>query len=332
MQMISVKNNSGIPKYKQIVSSIEDGVISGAIKKGDRLPSINTIRQRFSLSRDTVLLAYNELKTRGIVQSIAGKGYYLKSEDISVQKKVFLLFDELNAFKEDLYNSFQKNLDNDYQVDIFFHHFNYDLFTKLIYDNIGLYNYYVIMPAELNNAAAVLEKLPLDKVYILDQTNDSLKQYPAIYQNFEKDIYNSLLAASSHFNKYNKLILLFPNDRQPMGMLTGFQKFRKHSQMANEVISDLDSKEPIIGELYIILDDRHLIMLLKKIKNLGLVLGKDVGVISYNDTLLKEVVADGITTISTNFSLMGQRMAKMILNNEFAQIENPNNLILRNSL
>ena len=59
---------------------------------------------------------------------------------------------------------------------------------------------------------------------------------------------------------------------------------------------------------------------------------KDIGIISYNDTLLKEIVEGGITTISTNFNLMGERLAEMILNNEFAQVENPNSLILRKSL
>jgi len=61
-------------------------------------------------------------------------------------------------------------------------------------------------------------------------------------------------------------------------------------------------------------------------------LAKDIGIISYNDTLLKEIVEGGITTISTNFNLMGERLAHMILNQEFAQIENPNRLIIRHSL
>ena len=95
------------------------------LKKGDKLPSINSIRNKFSLSRDTVLMAFNELKMRGIVESVSGKGYYIKSENINVKRKVFLLFDELNAFKEDLYNAFLEELNDNIQVDIFFHHFSF---------------------------------------------------------------------------------------------------------------------------------------------------------------------------------------------------------------
>lgn len=120
MTLVTVYDDIDTPKYKQIVQSVENAIVSKQLKKGDKLPSINKIRNEFGLSRDTVLMAFKELKTRGIVHSIAGKGYFLKSEDVAVAQKVFLLFDELNAFKEDLYNSFLKEMKDDVQVDIFF--------------------------------------------------------------------------------------------------------------------------------------------------------------------------------------------------------------------
>lgn len=332
MNLISVKEQLGVPKYKQIVKSIENGLTNGVLKKGDALPSVNQIRDQFSLSRDTVLMAFNELKTRGIVESVVGKGYYIKSEHINVTQKIFLLFDELNAFKEDLYTSFINELDDNIQVDIFFHHFNEEMFRKLIYDNMGSYNYYVIMPANLKNTEKVIEKLPSDKVYILDQTNDELSQYPAIYQNFEKDIFNSLMAAQELVDKYEKLVLLFPERKQPIGMLNGFQKYRKHTKFNYEVINSLNDRLLKKGEVYLLLDDQSLILLIKKMKDQQLVLGHDIGVISYNDTLLKEIVEGGITTISTDFNAMGKRLAEMILNKEYLKIENPNALIIRNSL
>jgi len=332
MTLISVKEHVGVPKYKQIVASVEDGLTSGAIKKGDKLPSINSIKDRFLLSRDTVLTAFNELKIRGIVESISGKGYYIKSENIAVKQKVFLLFDELNAFKEDIYNSFLHNLDDNIQVDIFFHHFSYDMFSKLIYDSIGNYNYYVIMPANLSRTEKIIDKLPKDKVYILDQIYDELLQYPSIHQNFEKDIFNSLNQALKFIKKYKKIVLLFPEKKQPIGMLSGFQKFRKSTKFPQEVINTLEGRALNKGEVYLILDDQSLIVLIKKIKELQLEIGKDIGIISYNDTLLKEIVEGGITTISTDFKQMGKRLAQMVLNNEHANIENPNALIVRNSL
>ncbi|WP_435313850.1 GntR family transcriptional regulator [Cellulophaga fucicola] len=332
MGIVSIKGNSGVPKYKQIIASVEEAIELGALKKGDKLPSINSIRDQHKLSRDTVLMAFNELKTRGIVQSIAGKGYYLISEDVNVVQKVFLLFDELNSFKEDLYNSFLEKLGDNVQVDIYFHHFNPAIFSKLIYDNIGDYKYYVLMPANLQNIKHVVEKLPKDKVYILDQTNEELAEYPAIYQNFKKNVFEGLQECSSSIKKYKKMVLLFSKEKQPQGILDGFNAFCKNNAIAQELVSSIQERTPVKGELYFILDDRSLIILIKKIQQQQLVLGKDIGVICYNDSLLKEVVEGGITAISTNFYTMGERLAEMIVANENKQIENPNRLIVRNSL
>jgi len=332
MSIVSIKDNSGKPKYKQIIASIEEAIVGGALKKGDKLPSLNSIKIKHKVSRDTVNTAFNELKNRGIIQSVAGKGFYVASEDVMVNQKIFLLFDELNSFKEDLYNSFLANLGDHIQVDIFFHHFNSSIFRKLIYDNIGDYSYFVIMPANLENTDQVIDKLPSDKVFILDQTHSELSNYPAIYQNFEKDMYSGLTDALKFIRNYQKIILLFDENKQPVGLSNGFTMFCKENEIENEIVDSLESRNPLAGEIYIIPDDRSLIKIIKKIKLEGLVLANEIGIISYNDTLLKEIVEGGITTISTDFNAMGKRLAEMILNNENLKIENPNRLIVRRSI
>lgn len=330
--MISIKHNIGTAKYRQIVNSIEDAIADGVLKKGDKIPSINEVKETHALSRDTVLMAFNELKNRGIIQSVVGKGYYVSSEDVSISQKIFLLFDELNSFKEDLYNSFLEHLNEHVQVDIFFHHFNKSIFNKLILDNIGAYNYYVIMPANLEDTNTVIKNLPSDRVYILDQIHEDLKSYAAIYQNFEAAIFENLSKLKAEINKYNKLILVFSEDKQPVGMLKGFQRFCDTNGFSNSVIGSVKGYDPQFGEVYIIPDDKSLLYVIKSMKKSNLSLSKDVGVISYNDTLLKEIVEGGITTISTDFNAMGKRLAEMILNNEQERIENPYHLIVRNSL
>jgi DNA-binding transcriptional regulator YhcF (GntR family) len=330
--MISIKKKIGIPKYKQIINSIEVAILSGALQKGDQLPSVNSVRDDHKLSRDTVLMAFNELKNRGIIKSVVGKGYYVSSENVNVTQKIFLLFDELNSFKEDLYNSFLENLGENIQVDIFFHHFNEKIFSKLIYDNSGDYNYYVIMPANLKNTNKDIQLLPKEKVYILDQLHDALTDYPAIYQNFEKDIFNNLNNAIGYIKHYKKIVLVFSEDKQPQGMLTGFKRFCETNSFSFDVIKTLVNRPLEKGELYIIPDDKSLLRIIKKMKSEGLTLKDDIGIISYNDTLLKEIVEGGITTISTDFNMMGKRLAEMILNKEQIKIENNNNLIIRNSL
>ncbi|EIA09762.1 GntR family transcriptional regulator [Flavobacterium frigoris] len=332
MKTISIKNNLGIPKYKQIILSIEKTIEDGKLKKDEKLPSINKVCLEFSLSRDTVLQAYEELKKRGIIYAILGKGYYIKSTEVSTKQRIFLLFEELNIFKEDIYNSFLENIGKEAQVDIFFHHFNIKVFKKLINDSNGNYTKYIIMPTNLVEAAAVIKTLPVNDVYILDQTNPDLKSYPAIYQNHLKDIYSGLLKGKTKLNKYEKLILIFPGFREPLGMKIGFENFCADHNFNYEIISDFKNRELKKGEVYIIPTDRDLVSVIEKSKLQNLKLGSDYGIISYNETPLKKIVENGITTISTNFEAMGKILAEMILKGTKDQIENKSALILRNSL
>ena len=126
--------------------------------------------------------------------------------------------------------------------------------------------------------------------------------------------------------------MLFSKEKQPQGIVRGFKLFCKTNCLNYEIIDTLEKRIPKKGETYIVLDDENLIRIIKKIKNAQFVLTKDIGIISFNDTILKEVVENGITTISTDFKLMGKRLAEMILTNEQLKIENPSKLILRNSL
>jgi DNA-binding LacI/PurR family transcriptional regulator len=83
---------------------------------------------------------------------------------------------------------------------------------------------------------------------------------------------------------------------------------------------------------YINLKEDDLVILLKKIKISNFVLGNDVGIISYNDTILKEVLADGITVISTDFHNLGAQAANLILEHKKLELANPFYVIQRKSL
>lgn len=332
MNIIHIDTSSNEPKYRQIVSCIENAIGSGALKKGDRLPSLNKIRDGFSLSRDTVLMAFKDLRSRGIIKSVVGKGYYVQNENIAVQKKVFLLFDELNAFKEDLYKSITTYLGESVQIDIFFHHFNPKVFKNHIEQNLGDYTYYVIMPANLPHVKKVISILPKDKVYILDQTSPDLAHYPSVYQNFEKNVYEGLKKIEPSLKNYDKIVLLFNKERQPVGILKGLQLFCTTYNKQYEVVEEFGDRVPVSKELFFVLDDLNLVQVIKKARDVSLVLGRDYGIISYNETVLKEIVEGGITTISADFYDMGKKLAEMILSNEFHQIENENRIIARNSI
>lgn len=72
-----MKNNES--KYKQVVNFVIDSIAEGKLQKGDWIPSINEFRENYHLSRDTVFAGLSELKSRGIIASTPGVGYYIAS-------------------------------------------------------------------------------------------------------------------------------------------------------------------------------------------------------------------------------------------------------------
>lgn len=332
MKLINIDNFKSLPKYRQIVASIETAISEKRLRRGDKLPSVNKLSLEFSLSRDTVLLAYDELKKRGIIYARLGKGYYVKSEEFATEQRVFLLFDEFNSFKEDLYNSFKETMGSSAQIDIFFHYFNIDVFKKLVNENNGDYNKYVIMPTTLKGAPDIIKTLPRNDVYILDQTNDELTDYPSIHQNFVHNMYNGLTKGTARLRKYSKLVLIFPDFKQPPGMREGFIQFCTENAFTYEIMPDFENHTITPGEAYVIPNDRHLVNVIEQARVQQLKIGKEVGIISYNDIPLKKVVGNGITTISTDFNAMGKLLAEMIVLQKKEQVENGGRLIQRGSL
>jgi len=60
--------------------------------------------------------------------------------------------------------------------------------------------------------------------------------------------------------------------------------------------------------------------------------GKDIGIISYNETPVKKIILKGISTVSTDFRKMGEMAANLLLENHKYHLEVPFNIIVRDSL
>lgn len=324
--------DSQVPKYRQIIQSVKWAIEKKIIKKGDKIPSLNQVCLSFNLSRDTVMLAYNDLKSHGIIASNKGKGYYVESTDIQLEEKVFLLFDELNSFKEDLYNSFIESLNSNASVNVFFHHFNYQVFKNQIIESAGKYTTYVIMPASFDNIGHLIQKLPADRVYILDRLKPELSGFPVIYQDFESDVYDGLVAARDSLAKYRRLVFIHPGGKEPAERVTGFRRFCQEYKFDFKIVKSLNEITPALYEAYLVPSDRILVELIKLANDCEFEIGEKFGIISFNESMLKQVVAGGITTISTDFNEMGRLLAAMVLEKKADQIRNKSGIILRKSL
>jgi DNA-binding transcriptional regulator YhcF (GntR family) len=330
--LIQIDPSLTTPVYKQIVQSISRNIDNGVLVKDDMLPSVNQISAEFSLARGSVFTAYNELRSSGIIDSIPGKGYYVLSTETRQKKKIFLLFSTFTPYKEILYNALLQHLPETCALDIYFHHHSIRMFENLIREQSAYYNTYVIMPEVNDNTAAILAKLDHKHTFLLDVgLKEYRDEYPGVYQNFEKDIFSILIDSEQLVRKYKRLILLFPEGLRTRDIISGFQKFSKRKIIPTEVRSTVKGEEIQKGDAFIVIDDNNLVDIIQCARKGDWQLGKDIGVISYNETPLKSVMGNGITTITTDFTAMGKAMAEMVVSGKREVVENPFVIIDRKS-
>ena len=330
---IQFEDNLSVPKYRQIIDAVQQKIKAGELKKGDKIPSLNMFCRQYGLSQDTVLMAYNELKSKGIITSQVGKGYFIQNENTDFRHKVLLVFDRLTAYKEELYDSFKDALKKDGSEQIFFHHNNLKMFQTIIDGSIGDYSKYVIMPIDHPDAMATIGKLPASKVFILDQGRKQYKDfYPFVCQDFECDIYRVLKQNALLVSKYQRMVLIIRHQKSHFkDIAIGFRDYCKQHPVPFEIIPDIKSFEIKNGDAFVVVDDRDLEFLVRYSIEHQLKLGSDIGIVSYNETSLKGIVASGITTISTDFAQMGKSMAEMILNHQKLKLDNPFRMNKRSS-
>ncbi len=336
-QHLSIDYYSATPKYLQLANSIMKAIAEGRIHKDDILPSINELSFEFEIARDTAEKGYKYLKNIGVLSSVPGKGYFVLDTNLKQQRKIFLLFNKLSPHKKIIYDAFVKTLGELASVDFYIYNNDFDFFTRLIQNAGKDYTHYVIIPHFLDggeNAHDVINLIPKEKLILLDKLVPGIAgQYGAVYENFEKDIYSALEQALPQLSKYHTIKIIVPfYTYHPGEILKGFTRFCQQYAFNYKLVHNI-ANEPIKeGEAYINLMEDDLVTLIEKILATKMKLGKHVGVISYNETPLKKIILNGITTISTDFEMMGRKTAELILEQSVQHVEIPFSLTLRNSL
>ncbi len=336
--MITIDPDSPVPKYKQIIASVTRAVEKGILKRNEQLPSINEMAEEHYLARDTVEKAYNELKEKGIIKSVRGKGYFIQAPD-NKKIRVLLVLNKMSAYKKLIYYSFLETLGDNATVDLYIHHYNAVLFKELWEENKGKYNYYVIMPhffegLEKIDIHALLEEIPKNELVLLDRDIPELAgEYLAIFQDFEKDIFRALENLDDLLHKYSELVLIFPSDgNYPSEIIRGFRSYCVSYGKDFRIIEHAWDEVIHTGTAYVVIQETVLTELIKKVRQTPMKLGQDIGILSFNDTTLKEVLADGITVMTTDFETMGRTAAALLLDGKKIKVKNPFTVIRRNSL
>ncbi len=86
--LLQVNFKSGLPIYLQLVDQIKAAAASGALRPGEALPSIRPLAEELRVNRNTVAKAYSELESLGVIETLPGRGCFLKENHSALRKEV----------------------------------------------------------------------------------------------------------------------------------------------------------------------------------------------------------------------------------------------------
>ena len=86
--IIQLNFKSGKPVYLQVVDKIKAAAASGSLQPGEALPCIRPLAERLRVNRNTIAKAYAELESLGVIETVPGKGCFLKVPQSLLRKDV----------------------------------------------------------------------------------------------------------------------------------------------------------------------------------------------------------------------------------------------------
>ena len=81
---------TGKPVYLQLVDQVKAAAASGAMQAGEPLPSIRPLAEELRVNRNTIAKAYTELESQGVIESLPGKGSFIRANHSPYKKEVRL--------------------------------------------------------------------------------------------------------------------------------------------------------------------------------------------------------------------------------------------------
>jgi GntR family transcriptional regulator len=76
---LQVQFASGKPVYLQVVDQVKASIASGGLRPGEALPSIRPLAEDLRVNRNTIAKAYAELEGQGVIETLAGKGCFVRA-------------------------------------------------------------------------------------------------------------------------------------------------------------------------------------------------------------------------------------------------------------
>lgn len=320
-------------KTEQIVEGIIDAISCGDLKQGDILPSVNKFIVCLGVSRVTVVRAMNELKKMKVIVAEDKKGYFVNNSSVNRETRVFLMLGGFNSYHEILYNTLLEELaEQNVMIDVYFHHYNIRAFRSILRDNLGSYGLYLISCFDDPKIAPEMARIPPSKLLQIVRA-PLFPHLSSIHQDFSEKLIEALNTLLDLFRKYKKIILVYPNNnKHSVFIIHSFVQFCTQNQFEFSVENSVTPEQIIPGTAFWVIEDNNLLELIQFGEAKGLRIGCDYGILSYNETPMKEIIRRGITVISVDFKEMAREIAQFVINRTPVHITLDTRTIIRKSL
>ena len=87
---ILISNASGVPIYEQIEEQIKSQIMTGELAAGDALPSMRILAKELKISVITTKRTYEDLERDGYIETVVGKGSFVKGVSGEIMKESML--------------------------------------------------------------------------------------------------------------------------------------------------------------------------------------------------------------------------------------------------
>ena len=84
---IIISNSSGVHIYEQIEEQIKSQIMTGELREGEALPSMRVLAKELKISIITTKRAYEDLERDGFIESVTGKGSFVKGINSEMVKE-----------------------------------------------------------------------------------------------------------------------------------------------------------------------------------------------------------------------------------------------------
>jgi DNA-binding LacI/PurR family transcriptional regulator len=274
-----------------------------------------------------------QLIEKGLVESVKRRGYYVVNTRSKAKKRILLLIHSFGPQLQLLYEEFTRIIGKSCEIDLYFHHYNIEVLEMVINRNLGKYDYYLISSFNHTRIQKLISRIPRGKVLIVSRDDKISQDYYHVTQDFYTGTLSALASALPRLREYKQTILCYPEPKGHSETLKkGFVDFCRKEGLSFAVVESLGKEEIQRDRAYFVIEDSDLVKVLKCSKNRNWKLGKDIGVLAYNETPLKEVIRDGISVVSCDFNQMAAEMAAFIRQGRPVHKTIPIRFIQRNSV